>query len=101
MLVMDMGRRVCVECLAFAPDGRALAAACDAGVFFWPAIADATRAKRVPSPRWTDNIRFSADGRWLFTGRYELWRIEPATGATANLQLWGGSTSRIDASPTG
>lgn len=100
MLVMETGRKVCVAHLAFAPDGRSLAAAGAAGVFRWRALADAGRAELLNSPTWLDRVRFSADGRYLFTGRHELWRLEPGA-PFATLRLWGGSNLLFDPSPTG
>jgi WD40 repeat protein len=101
MLVMDLGRKVTVGHLAFAPDGRALAAASDRGVSLWRTIADGARADPVRGPYPSGGVRFTADGRHLFTGAYELWRVEPETGASAVLPLWGGYGTTFDVSPTG
>lgn len=99
MLVMDMGRKLCVDSLTFAPDGRSLAAACSAGVFFWPSVADAVRARPLPGTRFSTNARFASGGRWLFAGHAELTRLDPATGGIVPLPLWGGYNLLFDAAP--
>ena len=99
MLVMDMGRRLCVDDLAFSPDGRSLAAACEAGAFFWHTVADAARAAHHTGSRFANKVRFAADGRWLFVGCYDLWRIEPATWTGEVAYLWAGYNMQFDAAP--
>lgn len=100
MLVLELGRKERIDHLAFAPDGRGLAAASETGVALWREIAEGRRAERLPGPYYVTDVRFTADGRWLFaaSGR-ELRRLDPATGAHAASSLWGGHNVRFDVSP--
>jgi WD40 repeat protein len=101
MLVLDVGRRARVGALAFAPDGRALAAATDAGVYLWRAIADGARAEAL-APHDFNDVRFGPDGRWLFASSFGLvWRYDTETGASAPTNPWGGYYTRFDLSPAG
>jgi WD40 repeat protein len=100
MLVLELGRSRLIGQLAFAPDGRALAAVCDSGVYWWRAFADGSRAEQLPVPFPYSAARFTADGRRLFTGVSELWRVDLVTGANDVLPLWGGYNTQFDVSPT-
>ena len=100
MLVLELGHSRLVGHIAFAPDGRALAAVCDSGVYLWRAFADGARAEHLPGLLHYSATRFSADGRWLFTGFHELWRVDLVTGANAVLPLWGGYNTQFAVSPT-
>lgn len=99
MLVLRLGRKIPVEHLAFAPDGRSLAVVGGAAVHLWREIADGTVAAPLTG-LGTTYVRFTADGRWLFTGANELSRVDPATGASTSLALWGGYPTSFDTSPT-
>lgn len=98
MLVLRVSRKTTVNQLAFAPDGRSLAAACDAGLYLWREIADGAVATALTGPVATP-VRFTANGRWLFAGSRELLRFDAATGAEATLTLWAGYPASFDVSP--
>lgn len=104
MLVMEMGRKAKIEHLAFAPDGRSLAAASPQGVFLWRTVADGARAERIVALSNAHAVRFTADGRRLFVGANELWSVDPNTGACRVLPVtskFPPSFARFDLSPTG
>jgi hypothetical protein len=98
MLVLRLGRKIAVDHLTFAPDGRSLAAVGGSVIHLWREIADGSVAAPLTGPGAT-YVRFTADGRWLFTGGRELSRVDPATGADAILWLWGGYPTSFDTSP--
>ncbi len=97
MLLMHVGRHELVAHLTFSPDGRALAASGDAALFVWKEIAGGARAERVGGPVYPGLARFSSDGRWLFTGTNDLWRVEVATGRADSLKLWGQYNTKFEA----
>jgi WD40 repeat protein len=100
MLVLELGHSRLIGQLAFAPDGRALAAVCDSGVYLWRTFADGARAEHLPDLFNYSAARFSADGQWVFTGVRELWRVDLVSGANAVLPLWGGYNTQFDVAPT-
>ncbi len=100
MLVLNLGRKHRIDHLEFSPDGRALVASATAGLYIWRDFADGQTAARLPSSSYPGLARFTADGRWLFTTRSELTRIDPATGACESCSLWGSYGARFDPSPT-
>ena len=99
MLVLRVDRSTTVNHLAFAPDGRSLAAACGSDLYQWREIADGAGAARLPGPVGITSVRFTADGRWLFASAPELWRLDPATGSGPIVPLWGGHNTWFDVSP--
>lgn len=99
MLVLEIGRKMTVGQLAFAPDGRMLAAGCGPGTYLWQAIGDASRTKQLPV-LGTGRVQFTADGHCILTGYSELHRIDASTGANTVWRLWGGYNTLFDVSPT-
>lgn len=99
MLVMTTGRKVCVNRLSFRPDGQALVAATEAGVFLWSAIADGAKARSLPSPSFIHDARFA--GRWIVTALYDLCRIDPEPIELRHAPLWYSEETKFDVSPDG
>ena len=75
-----------VACVAFAPDGKTLAAG-SYGVAKLFDVADEREAAALPEPKgFVKAVAFSADGRILATGSYQsllLWDVEKRSAARA------------------
>lgn len=99
MLVLELGRKERIDHLTFAPDGGALVASCNLGLYIWRDLADGRAAELLCELRWPGEPRFTADSRWLFVSRNDLFRIDPATGAQVEFLLWGGYGTRVDPAP--
>src|SRR5688572_756160 len=99
MLVLNLGPKDEIARLTFSPTGGMLLASSLRGVALWREIADGARAIRLPSPSFAPHAQFSADGRWLFIGRYELSQFDLATGETVVTPKVTGYQVRFAVSP--
>lgn len=86
MLVLNLGVRERIDFLAFAPDGRALAAAGPFGVRFWREISDGALAQAVSEDPLLLRLCFARDGQSLFFCSSNVWRADISTGVVVPLE---------------
>jgi|SRR5579883_331205 len=86
MLVLNLGIGKRIDFLAFAPDGRTLAAAGPFGVRLWREISDGARAQAVSEDPWLRRLCFAGDGLSLFFCSSTVWRVDVPTGVVAPLE---------------
>lgn len=99
MLVLHLSRKEEIVRLAFSPVGGMLTASSDRGVSLWRDLADGARAVDLGRAHSPPYAQFSADGRYLLTGTYQLSRFELATGDWVSTPHVTGQYVRFGVSP--
>jgi hypothetical protein len=101
MLVLDFGRKDKIDHLAFAPDGRALAAMGQHGIRIWRAIGDGARPQMVNVPRWSRYMRFAEGGKTLLVCSSNLWHVDVPTNIAIEVKKDANRYPLFDVSPDG
>lgn len=89
MLVFDVGSKEALHSVAFSPDGGSLAAAAQGRVYLWRDLANPRPSARSPGGRYVNtDVRFTADGKWLFGAGLFKYRWSADDLAVHEVSVW-------------